>query len=122
MKGRGEPELQINPAGNTLTFVHEGSYRFDFYGEIDNPLGVDVELVYHSLNQSKSQSTLIASSDMDLLTRLVLPSMRRNIWVQGLATIIPIHRGQQYKIQLVPRNKETLVLLSGARVIVTRVI
>lgn len=109
LEGNG---ISINEQGNTISFDKEGSYRFEISGEGSLFSDVSVKLSY-----SSPQFT----PDIIPFSEISVPKEETKLILRGIPTILPIQKGQKITPQLKPTPDESIVLLSGTRLLIHKV-
>lgn len=111
--GMNEGEgIIINDLGNVISFLEAGSYRFEMCGQAIAYSETDVELVYYSD---------MFTADMEPFTKFKIPRTENKLSLTGLPTILPINRGQKVNVKLIPEAQDSIVLLSGYRLLIYKV-
>jgi hypothetical protein len=104
--------ISINETGNVITFEKEGSYRFEICGEGALFSDVDVKLTYASDE---------FNDDIKPFSEITIPKEEGKLILRGIPTILPISKCQQIIPRLVPTPDESIVLLSGTRLLIHKV-
>lgn len=104
--------LSINTTGGEIKFHEDGSYRFEICGEATPFSEVAVQLIYH--NET-------FTDDVKIFSQTEVPLENGKLQLRGLATILPIHKGQVIEIRLVPTPAETILVLAHTRLMIHRV-
>lgn len=104
--------IAINEGGNAITFLEEGSYRFEICGEAAPFSSVEVKLIFYS---DKFTDDLLPFSETNL-------SMDEGkLQLRGIATILPLQQDQTVIVRLVPDPDESIALLAHTRLMIYRV-
>lgn len=104
--------LSINETGNIITFIQEGSYRFEISGEAVLFSDVEVNLVYHS---DKFTSDILPFSIAKI------PKDDGKLQLRGIPTILPLQKGQTIVAKLIPTPDESIILMGGTRLLIHKV-
>ena len=104
--------LSINKTGNQITFDNAGSYRFEIIGEATPFSDVDVKLVFHND---------IFGEDIKSFSETIVPKENNKLQLRGLATVLPIHKGEVITVRLVPTPDESIALMDNTRLIIHKV-
>ena len=104
--------IAINEHGDTITFSESGSYRFELYGSAQPFSELDADLVYYSDK---------FTPEMEAFYKFKIPEVDGKLQFQNMATILPIAADQTVTLKLVPSSEESIMLLSGARLLISRV-
>ena len=104
--------LSINDKGDEITFQDEGSYRFEMCGEATPFSDVTAKLVFYSPS---------FSGEVTPFSEIAVPKDESKLLLHGLATILPIKKGQKIFPRLVPTPDESIVLMSNTRLLIHRV-
>jgi hypothetical protein len=104
--------ITINDTGNVITFLEEGSYRFEVYGEAAPFSDVNVKLVFFSDKFTE---------DLKPFTETNIPKDEGKLLLRGIATILPLHKNQMVNVRLIPDPDESIALLSNTRLLIHRV-
>jgi hypothetical protein len=104
--------ISINAAGNVISFEQDGSYRFEICGEAVCFSDVDARLVYFNSGFTK---------DMVPFSETNIPKDNGKLLLRGISTILPISKGQQVIPRIIPTPDESMVVLSGIRLLIHRV-
>lgn len=102
----------INDTGNIITFQDEGSYRFEISGEGALFSDVEVSLIYFSDK---------FPDDIKPFSETIIPKDEGKLQLRGIPTILPLQRGQTIIPRLIPTPDESILLLSGTRLLIHRV-
>lgn len=104
--------ISINDNGNEISFQDDGSYRFEICGEATPFSDVDVKLVFYSPS---------FTDEIQLFSEITVPKDEGKLLLRGLATILPIQKGQKIYPRLIPTPDESIVLMSNTRLLIHRV-
>lgn len=104
--------VSINTEGNIITFTNEGSYRFDLCGEAVVFSDVDVKLIYDSEK---------INDDIKEFSNLKISKIEGKLQLGSGSTILPIYTNQTISIKLVPVPDESVMVLSGTRLLIHRI-
>lgn len=104
--------VTINEAGNIITFLEEGSYRFEIGGEAAPFSDVTVKLVFSSDKFTE---------DLLPFTETIVPKDEGKLLLRGIATILPIQKDQTVITRLIPDPDESIALLANTRLLIHRV-
>ena len=104
--------LSINDNGDEITFQDEGSYRFEMCGDATPFSDVTAKLVFYSPSFSE---------EVTPFSEIAVPKDESKLLLHGLATILPIKKGQKIYPRLVPSPDESIVLMSNTRLLIHRV-
>jgi len=104
--------ISINDNGDEITFQDDGSYRFEICGEATPFSDVDVKLIFYSPS---------FSDEVLPFSEITVPKDEGKLLLRGLATILPIQKGQKISPRLIPVPDESIVLMSNTRLLIHRV-
>jgi len=104
--------IKISEAGNSITFENEGSYRFEICGEAALFSDVDVKLIYFSESFTE---------DIKPFSEINIPKVEGKLILRGIPTILPLQKCQTIIPRLVPTPDESILLLSGTRLLIHKV-
>lgn len=104
--------ITISENGNAITFENEGSYRFEICGEAALFSDVDVKLIYSSAEFTE---------DVKPFSEISIPKEEGKLVLRGIPTILPLQKCQTIIPKLVPTPDESIVLLSGTRLLIHKV-
>lgn len=104
--------ISVNEAGDNISFLEEGSYRFELYGDGVVFSDVGLALVYESPK---------FTDEMKPFTQCKLNKNEMKIILNGVPTILPLLKGQSVTVKIVPSVAETLVISAGTRLLIHRV-
>jgi len=105
--------ISINESGNILLFQEEGSYRFEISAEAVLFSDVNATLVYHSDDFS--------SDIIPFATSSIPKDVNNKLQLRGLPTILPLGKNQTITVKIVPDPDESIVLMSGAKLLIHKV-
>lgn len=109
LEGNG---MTINDTGDKITFDITGSYRFDLCADATPFSDVNLKLVFDCDGFDE---------EIKPFSETLIPKKENQFCLRGLSTILPINKGKVVSTKLIPDVNETILLMSGARLLIYRV-
>lgn len=104
--------IEADELGTTISFLEDGSYRFEIGGDAAPFSDVDVDLVFESE---------LFTDDLKPFTVTHVPKDEGKLQLRGLSTILPLQAGDKVTVRLVPSRPENIALLAHTRLLIYRV-